>query len=423
MKRKNIINVTVVAAALLACAGAAFAASTPGSSAFQFLQLGVGARPSAMGETFAGAADDVNALYWNPAGLAGLKSAEASMTHALWLEGITYSNLAYARPALGGTIGAAFNVLNSGNIQEADSGGTRLSENYSLSDKMGLISYARSLGGVKLGANLKYISSSIEEESASAVAADVGVMYNGFPQWGRNMRVGLAVQNLGTKAKYVSEEKNLPATIRAGGALDLRNDLLIASDLVYVEKGLNIHVGAEYTRPVGKLVLAARAGYKSDTAKELGALSGLTAGLGVKWNGCQIDYAWNSFTDLGVTHRISLGLKFGAKKDTAAVKKSPESVPAAPVPAPAPAAAAAPVKPADADADGVPDALDKCPGTPAGTPVDASGCKQDADSDGVADVFDNCPGTPVGAAVDATGCSVPAASAPGTPEQPAAEKQ
>lgn len=36
----------------------------------------------------------------------------------------------------------------------------------------------------------------------------------------------------------------------------------------------------------------------------------------------------------------------------------------------APVAAA----PVDSDGDGVPDNLDKCPGTPAGTPVDANGC-------------------------------------------------
>ncbi|MGH7741031.1 MAG: OmpA family protein [Candidatus Eiseniibacteriota bacterium] len=63
-------------------------------------------------------------------------------------------------------------------------------------------------------------------------------------------------------------------------------------------------------------------------------------------------------------------------------------------------------KPKDADADGVPDKKDKCPGTPAGAKVDASGCPMDSDGDGVFDGLDKCPGTPKGAKVDAGGCTM-----------------
>lgn len=58
----------------------------------------------------------------------------------------------------------------------------------------------------------------------------------------------------------------------------------------------------------------------------------------------------------------------------------------------------------DSDGDGVPDARDRCPGTPAGTPVNEEGCA-DSDGDGVIDTRDLCPGTPPGTPVDATGCS------------------
>jgi OOP family OmpA-OmpF porin len=61
---------------------------------------------------------------------------------------------------------------------------------------------------------------------------------------------------------------------------------------------------------------------------------------------------------------------------------------------------------ADADMDGVADAQDKCPGTPAGVKVDLSGCPADSDGDGVADYLDKCPATPKGDRVDASGCSI-----------------
>ena len=61
-------------------------------------------------------------------------------------------------------------------------------------------------------------------------------------------------------------------------------------------------------------------------------------------------------------------------------------------------------KPKDSDKDGVPDRLDKCPGTPFGVKVDKNGCPFDADGDGVPDYLDKCPNTPAGVQVDSVGC-------------------
>lgn len=80
----------------------------------------------------------------------------------------------------------------------------------------------------------------------------------------------------------------------------------------------------------------------------------------------------------------------------------------APPPAPAPAAAPPPPPPppADTDGDGVTDDLDKCPNTPKGARVDATGCELDSDHDGVVDRMDRCPNTPAGTKVDAAGCGI-----------------
>ena len=60
--------------------------------------------------------------------------------------------------------------------------------------------------------------------------------------------------------------------------------------------------------------------------------------------------------------------------------------------------------PRDTDGDGVPDKTDKCPDTPKGARVDASGCPLDADGDKVFDGIDQCENTPKGCTVDARGC-------------------
>ena len=63
-------------------------------------------------------------------------------------------------------------------------------------------------------------------------------------------------------------------------------------------------------------------------------------------------------------------------------------------------------KPLDSDNDGVSDLEDRCPSTPHGVKVDASGCPLDSDGDGVYDYMDKCPDTPRGAKVDMQGCPV-----------------
>ena len=64
----------------------------------------------------------------------------------------------------------------------------------------------------------------------------------------------------------------------------------------------------------------------------------------------------------------------------------------------------------DSDHDGVPDGVDKCPGTAPGVAVNEEGCAADkggdADGDGVLDSDDQCPGTAPGIKVDAKGCAI-----------------
>ena len=73
---------------------------------------------------------------------------------------------------------------------------------------------------------------------------------------------------------------------------------------------------------------------------------------------------------------------------------------------PAPAPVAAPVVVADGDKDGVPDSIDRCPGTPPNTLVDQYGCTLDTDGDGVPDEKDQCWDTPPNTKVDEVGCAI-----------------
>lgn len=61
-----------------------------GTSAAQFLKIGVGARAAAMGGSFNALASDVTSIYWNPAGLARQQGSELFFSHTSWLAGISH---------------------------------------------------------------------------------------------------------------------------------------------------------------------------------------------------------------------------------------------------------------------------------------------------------------------------------------------
>lgn len=111
-------------------------------------------------------------------------------------------------------------------------------------------------------------------------------------------------------------------------------------------------------------------------------------------------------TDLLWDTRINAGVQLAFGADPVPPAVVPPPPPRLPPPAP----------PADTDGDGVVDSIDRCPGTPDGSLVDAVGCPppravppRDLDRDGVYDALDACPDTPYGMKVDGTGCAIRAA--------------
>src|SRR5205823_3712520 len=82
--------------------------------------------------------------------------------------------------------------------------------------------------------------------------------------------------------------------------------------------------------------------------------------------------------------------------------------------------------PLDSDLDGVPDGIDQCPNTPAGTRVDATGCPLPVEAVRTptpapqAAAPAKCPPAPPGSQVDANGCLVLFAPEPARPATPGA---
>jgi len=283
------------------------AAAHAGGTTGEFLQLAAGARPAAMGEAYGATADDVNSLYWNPAGLAELKNSQVLLAHTVWYLDTSHEYAAYAQP-LGeaGAFGISATYLTTtfekraGDTEDPDATGA-------VGDLAVGASYGRQLiWGIEGGATAKYINSKLDSYTASTLAFDLGLR-RACPGY-ENLLVSLVATNLFGALKYVDDSVSLGSTLDFGLALKEAyfKNLHVALDLRTLADVSNFsaNVGAEYVWSLTEsFSLSPRLGLKSNGLE-------FSAGLGITWKGIGLDYAFVPQADLGNTQRISLQIAF-----------------------------------------------------------------------------------------------------------------
>jgi hypothetical protein len=293
---------------LLFCASNAFSA---GQTSANFLKIAVGAKNASMGET--GAAETgINAIYWNPAGLATVEYMEVSFMHAAWLEGINYENAAYAR-RLGdsGVLGVSLDYLTMSPIDGYDNTGGRQASFYP-SDNCLKITYAADISATPeqtcVGVTLKYITSYISTLSARTLAIDAGIYFDTIFE---DLRFGVVFQNLGKPMKYDNKAYSLPLNLKAGVNYLFTENLSASLDLnKSIDADTVLNTGAEYLYPISdETAVALRGGYRTNNER-LGGNAGITIGLGLIYKSFNFDYAFVPYGDLSDTHRITVGYKF-----------------------------------------------------------------------------------------------------------------
>ena len=72
--------------------------SATGTSGAEFLNLGIGARPVALGEAFSAAIDDPMTMHYNPAGLATMLDQKLSFSHNEFVENLRLSYIGATYP-------------------------------------------------------------------------------------------------------------------------------------------------------------------------------------------------------------------------------------------------------------------------------------------------------------------------------------
>mgnify|MGYP001031333821 CR=1 FL=1 len=299
---------------------------------FKFLDIGIGARPAAMGEAFVVVGNDANAIFYNPAGLAQVDSKfDFSVSVTKWIADISYN--------------AAGLVINAGNwgnfgvsVISPDYGavtGTRVAPTEKGFEETGQLdvgafalgfSYGRQLTDkFRVGGQIKYTSQHLgsnevvgpeealetSENKLSTLAYDFGTIF--YPRFGgfESFGFGMSIRNFSPEVKYLEAGFQLPLTYTLGFAMDILdffgehpdNSFVVDIDAVhprdYTER---LHVGGEFWY---KNMLALRGGYKFNYDEE-----GITLGVGINAGGIKLDYAYSEFGVFDVVNRVSLGMSF-----------------------------------------------------------------------------------------------------------------
>ncbi|MEK7275328.1 MAG: PorV/PorQ family protein, partial [Candidatus Desantisbacteria bacterium] len=255
------------------------------------LTFGIGARASGMGEAMGAVADDVSAMYWNPAGLGFIKDMQVMTAHHQLYPDISndfYHNF------IGGVmplkvdkknkaaIGAGVIYLAQGInpiMKDYDGMGTleQIGE-FQSRDIAAIVSYGQRLKeNIAVGAAIKYIDSRLYVNyDGHAAAIDFGVLARDVTRKGLN--VGVSLANYGNKIYYQDKPQAdaLPLTLRFGIGYRINDEFLLAADINQQinDKYIGINLGIE-----GYLVnnFIIRAGYFDKGA----GLKGLTYGFGV----------------------------------------------------------------------------------------------------------------------------------------------
>jgi len=300
----------------------------------QFLEIGMGARATGMGEAYTVMVNDASAVFWNPAGLADVQGNNLFTAYNQWPADISIGGLSLARNFGNlGTIGISTVYLMTDDmeittIDQPEGTGDYFSiSNYALG-----LTYSRYLTDkVSVGITTKLVHEEYYDFGYTTWALDLGTLYRtGF----HGLRLGMSLLHFAPEIQFdgdyidysdplsyaaqpeperrTFEEYSLPINFRFGVAMDVlstaNHTVTVASDMIHPNNNVEqYNAGVEYG--FNEMVFI-RTGYKFSALE-----GGLSFGGGAHLNigsrfGLKVNY---SFADMGIlnnVNRFAISLSF-----------------------------------------------------------------------------------------------------------------
>jgi len=302
-----------------------------GGYAASFLQVPIGARPTAMGGAYTAVANDGAGPLYNPAGIGGIQERIFSTSYRSMKLDRQLGYINYIHPYFGySVIGIGWLYAGSGSVEARNNDGDLLGFDLSQNNHTFSIYFARLITPLlSVGFKTSYFYSSFAEMSVSSILIDAGVMfyYNGLIEreaqelsFVQNIQMGLVLRNMGGGLKWNNEnyvnihatngfsiidEDDIPTELSLGiSANFFEKELLVAVDILKIEhQSLYLNFGTEY-----KML--------PDFSLRTGLNNGrLTAGTGYIFkfgeSNLTVDYAFSSDkADEGSEHIFSFEYMF-----------------------------------------------------------------------------------------------------------------
>ena len=239
------------------------------STGFGFLLVGQSARATAMGEAYIPIANDINAIFWNPAGLVAIERGAFSATYTRWLVNSKLYSGAVSYNIPFGTLGVSVisfapEQFEETTIFEPQGTGEMVNGN---GTALGLVFAKRLTNKLSFGLEVRYLQQNLHREQITHIDFGVSSMFaTGFA----SSRIGMSLKNFGADKAVVTDDPfRMPMVFNFGAAMEVIGNLGDPVSLTLsLVNAYNLEVEKEQFRIGTELwlqnMLALRAGYKFD---------------------------------------------------------------------------------------------------------------------------------------------------------------
>ena len=286
-----------------------------GIASFAFLKVTQSARAAGMGDAYAAVTGDIDAMFYNPAGLASVEKFGYGFSYTKWIGDMAFYSGAVAYKTHFGTLGVSIMNYDVGDMEvrtiyNPQGTGEKIKGGASV---VGVAYAWKATDKLGVGVRASYVQETLHQDNVSSMVFDVGTsFYTGF----RSARLALSMRNFGPDTEVLSESQKflMPMYFNIGSAMEVYGELGDPASLTLsfesafaVDYEQRWHIGGELWLAN---TLALRGGYKFNYDGESFSLG---AGIKGTFGGRKItaDVSYTDFGDLlDAPIRLSIGGEF-----------------------------------------------------------------------------------------------------------------